>query len=141
MKNLIYVIGLVALILGFQSCDSCSTHSQTTNGEKLIYNVTATAEGEVEFAWFNGGAKINGEAEVHQCNDTLNLLKSNEDSAISLSSALNSPDSTVSETAEIVSSMLQVEGVEGNYHLAVKGYVKYGPMMFLIDEEYPKDSI
>ena len=139
MKNLVYIIALVAVVLGFQSCDSCSTPASSI-GEALIYNVTATAEGEVEFLWFNGGSKINGNAEIYQCNDTLNLLKSPKN-AIPLAKALNSNDLETNEAAEFVNSLIQVNGVEGKYHLTVKGYVKYGPMMFLIDEEYPKDSI
>lgn len=131
---------LMAFIaVGLMSCESCANNAEGSNDtNELIYNVTATAEGQVEFNWFNGGAKVDGNATVFQCNDTINKVFANaEDKSVLLSQALESEDSTVVSAAQNVLGMLKVNGVEGNYHLKIVGYVKYGPIILRINEEYP----
>ena len=137
MKKIIYVLMVVVAGLALQSCDGKGKSSNDT--PKLLYNVTATAEGEVNFTWFNGGAEVNGFAQVFQCNDSTNTLKA-EKNAIPLANALVSNDAEVSKSANFINSMLKVNSPTGNYKLTVKGYVKYGAMVFMIDEPYPKEA-
>jgi hypothetical protein len=140
MKKLLFVLLTAVMAFSFMSCDPKKNDStKDSTGTDLIYNVTATAEGQVEFNWFNGGAKVDGNATVFQCNDTINKVFANaEDKSVLLSQALESEDSTVVNAAQNVLEMLEVKGVEGNYHLKIVGYVKYGPIILRIDEEYPK---
>ena len=138
MKKIIYVLMVVVAGLALQSCDG-KGKSGNNVAPKLLYNVTATAEGEVNFTWFNGGAEVNGYAQVFQCNDSTNTIKA-EKNAIPLANALVSNDAEVSKNANFINSMLKVNSPTGNYKLAVKGYVKYGAMVFMIDETYPKEE-
>jgi hypothetical protein len=140
MKKFLFVMLMAFIAIGLMSCESCANKAEGSNDTNdLIYNVTATAEGQVEFNWFNGGAKVDGYAEVHQCNDTTVVLKNAvNDSTMLLSEALKSNDVELVKVAEEVNSMLTVNGIDGKYHLKVVGYVKYGPIILRIDEEYPK---
>ena len=136
MKKLLFFIAIAA-VMALQSCESCEKDNGTNNAPTLLYNVTATAEGQVEFTWFNGGANVDGFAQVYQCNDSANnLLK---EKGISLAKALNSNDASVSEAANKVNSFLNVTSTTGKYKLTLKGYVKYGSIVFEIDEVYPKE--
>lgn len=140
MKKLIFFLLAAVLMIGLQSCESCS--APQANGVDIVYNVTATAEGEVEFGWMNGGAKINGNAEIFQCNDTTEVLRRSavREDAKPLAEAINSENAEEAKAANEVADFITVKGVEGKYHLAIKGYVKYGAMVFMIDEEYPKTA-
>lgn len=139
MKKLIFICLAAVMMFALQSCESCS--APQLNGEDLIYDVTATADGEVEFTWMNGGATINGNAEIWQCNDTTKVLKAAKaNEATPLEAALNAEDPEVAKAAQEVNSFIKVKGVDGKYHLTVKGYVKYGPILFEINEVYPKDE-
>lgn len=140
MKKLLFVLLTATIALSFMSCESCSDKSKDSNDlNDLIYNVTATAEGQVEFTWFNGGANVDGNATVYQCNDTINnVFATADNNSVQLSQALSSEDSTVVNAAQTVLGMINVKSVEGNYHLKIIGYVKYGPVILKIDEEYPK---
>jgi len=141
MKKILFVLLMAVISASFMSCESCTNSTGSNDASDLIYNVTATADGQVEFTWFNGGATVDGNATVYQCNDTINnVLKSAEEQSILLSQALKSRDSVVANAAQDVFKMLEVKGVEGNYHLKIIGYVKYGPIYFRIDERYPKAS-
>jgi hypothetical protein len=140
MKKLLFVLLTAVMAFSLMSCESCTNKAEGSNDTNdLVYNVTATAEGQVEFNWFNGGATVDGNATVYQCNDTINKVFANaEDKSVLLNQALESEDSTVVNAAQKVLGMLEVKGVEGNYHLKIVGYVKYGPIILRIDEEYPK---
>lgn len=81
---------------------------------------------------------MNGNAKLWQTNDTAQVLLKNQKS-VNLSEALASNDTEVSKAAEEVNSLISVKGVEGEYKLALKGYVKYGSIVFAIDETYPKE--
>jgi len=147
MKKLIglFLIAIVAtMAFTMQSCDPEKNTSKEGNAMPLIYDLTATATGQVEFKWMNGGANINGDATIYQCNDTTKkvfaLMSDNKD-AILLQDALESKTDSIKNAAETVQGLLEVKGIAGNYHLTLKGYVKYGPVYLVIDEEYPKDSI
>jgi len=134
------ILALFSMILLLSSCTSCeSTNNVDPNKIDLIYNVTAEAKGKVDFSWFNGGANVDGYAKVYQSNDTLVQIKSNlYDNSISLEVAKKSNDSKVVEVANKVSELIKVNGVEGEYELSIKGYVKYGSIVLNIDERYPK---
>ena len=136
MKKLLFFIAIAA-VMALQSCESCEKDNGTNNAPTLLYNVTATAEGQVEFTWFNGGANVNGFAQVYQSNDSANNLLNEK--GISLADALNSNDASVSEAANKVNSFLNVTSITGDYKLTLKGYVKYGSIIFEIDEVYPKE--
>jgi hypothetical protein len=137
MRKFILCFAALAMMLMFGSCDK-----EKGIDPNLIYNVTANAEGKVDFSWFNGGASIDGTATVFQCNDTLNtkkfLTEQSMNEALLLTDALKSDNKKIQESAAEVNKMITVNGIEGEYHLSIKGYVKYGPMIFRIDEEWPK---
>lgn len=138
MKKLIFLFVAAFAVVFCVSCDKSGTSDSNNTG--LVYNVTADASGQVEFSWFQGNASINGEAKVVQCNDSTKLLLNDAalKNSTTLAEALESNDKKVAESAKAVSDMIIVNGVDGEYHLSIKGYVKYGPMVFYIDEEYPK---
>jgi hypothetical protein len=141
MRKLFLVLLTAVMMCALQSCESCSTPSENGAMDNLVYDVTAKAEGQVEFNWFNGGATVDGNATLFQCNDTTKMLTKAASDAMPLSSALESENPDTAAKAKEVSDFITVNGVAGNYHLSIKGYVKYGPMVFMIDEEYPKDSV
>jgi hypothetical protein len=147
MKKLIGLV-LIALVatmaFTMQSCDPEKNASKESNAMPLLYDLTATATGQVEFNWLNGGATIDGNATIYQCNDTtkkIATLASTDNNGILLQDALESDADSIKNAAETVQGLLKVKGIAGNYHLTLKGYVKYGPIYLVIDEEYPKDSI
>lgn len=108
--------------------------------EGLVYDLTATAKGNVEFTWLNGGAKVNGDAVVYQCNDTTKVFGTVAlKDAVVLGAALESDDAELAEAAKEAEKavLVKVNGVEGEYELSIKGYVKYGPFLFEVDEVYP----
>jgi len=138
MRKVILLFVALAAVLVFGSCDK----DKGGLDPNLVYNVTANAEGKVDFSWYNGGASIDGKATVFQCNDTLNnkkfLTAQKMKDALDLAESLESTDKQVKDAADAVNKMVTVNGVDGEYHLSIKGYVKYGPLIFRIDEEYPK---
>jgi len=139
MKKFIILLALAFGMIAVSSCTSCTENGSAT----LIYNAVATADGKVDFTWFNGGASIDGAAKVFQSNDTTSVRAFNktvEEQAIDIKKGLVSSDAKVADAARYVYSQLniKVNGVEGEYHLAIKGYVKYGNIVFAIDEYWPR---
>lgn len=139
MKKIFLILAVVFGMTTTVACNSCTKDNDTTMD--LVYDVTATADGQVSFTWPNGGANVNGDAVVFQCNDTTKsavaLTDEVRELAVPLSEALQSNSETVVDAAQSVASMFTVNGVEGQYHLSIVGYVKYGPMAFMIDEHWP----
>lgn len=139
MKKLLFIMLTAVMALSLSSCDP-KGNKETNDQPQLVYNLKATADGQVEFTQFNGGAKVNGNAELYQCNDNVDSLSLDSLKAPLLSNALNSNDAEVAKLASQVNEVLTVKGIEGNYHLKLIGYVKYGPVIIRIDEEYPKSE-
>jgi len=142
MRKIFGILLALTFTIMLQSCNSCENSGIVTESN-LIYNVTAEAEGQVEFSWFNGGAAVDGKATVYQSNDTIQqvLTKDATKDAQQLCEAVASNNEEVSKAAEAVANLIKVKGVEGGYHLHIYGYVRYGSIIFKIDEEYPKSKV
>lgn len=124
----------LAIAFTFIAMQSCNERNAS-----LIYDLKAEATGKVDFTWFNGGASIDGAAVVYQCNDTTkNLAKANN--VVVLNDALVSNDSELAEKAAKAreAMLLSVNGVDGEYHLRLTGYIRFDKIIFAIDEEYPR---
>ena len=135
MKKFIIIALAAIAMFSAASCTSCNRNAEPA----LLYDLTATATGKVDFSWFNGGASVDGNATVFQCNDsTKNVVRTN---VYSLEEAFVSNDTEVVTAATRVKDLfytnVKVTGVQGEYQLGITGYVKYGNIWFAIDEHYP----
>lgn len=131
MKKFLMCLAIAFTFIVMQSCNE--------KNASLVYDLKAEATGRVDFTWFNGGASIDGTAVVYQCNDTTkNLIRANN--VVALSDALVSKDSELVEKATKAKEamLLSINGVDGEYHLRLTGYIRFDKIIFAIDEEYPR---
>lgn len=81
------ILAIMAMMVAFMAT-SCK--------EKVtvLYDVTGTADGQVEFTWPNGSANVDGHAVIVQCNDTTKVKEAllKNDKGIRFSDALVSND-------------------------------------------------
>lgn len=131
MKKFFLAIALAFSLLTMQSCKNDTT--------RLLVDLTATAQGQVEFTWPGGGATINGDATVFECTDTTKVVP-NDVKEYNLYEAVYANDAEVADAANYVANQINVKGVKGKYHLSIHGHIIYGPFLFRVDEDYPKDA-
>jgi len=149
MKKFLIVL---ALAFGFCAMQSCKCTSGL-EAQEFVYDVTGVAEGVGSFSWgkgiHSGEISLDGRFIVTATNDTTStdvFTVSDIENAVPLSAALTSEDREVAEAAQIAKSKLYLDlalnGLTGKVELSLTGYVRYGMMVFALDEhwQYPPVS-
>ena len=135
MKKIFIIMAMTMAMIMSQSCKN------TPEGLFWQGTIDVVAEGTVEGCFPTGTFAFNGNGSMN-VNTSNELLGAEENATVlGLGEALESEDEVVKDAANTINSFFNITKAEGEYHAHFLGYVKYGPLVFHIDEEFPRPVI